>query len=160
MRHFLSGIIVNVSEIAKKNDSDFLLLPQHLETWVQEHGEFPENAIMIIDFGWSCKYQSSNRSFYFGAQSPPYSFPGISASAAEWILKLGRIRGIGVDTPSLDYGKSDSFDVHTLVFTAGLFGLENVNLCNKTLPAKGFDLIVLPMKIGEGTGAPVRIVAV
>lgn len=151
---------MNVSDIVKKNGSDFLLLPEHLETWVKEHGEVPENAIVLIDFGWSCKYQSSNRSSYFGAQSPPYSFPGISASAAEWIVKSGRVRGVGVDTASLDYGKSELFDVHKLIATAGLFGLENVDLCNKNLPAKGFDLIALPMKTGEGTGAPVRIVAV
>lgn len=140
--------------------NDFLLLPEHLESWEREHGEMPKNAIVLVDFGWSCKY-FSNRSVYFGAESPPYSFPGLSDGAAEWIVdKSRRIRGIGVDTPSIDYGKSVSFPVHEVISKAGLYGIENVNMCNKNLPAKGFDLIALPMKIGGGTGAPVRVVAV
>ena len=147
-----------MSDFVSVMHSDFLLLPEHLEMWLQTHGEMPKDSIVLIDFSWSCKYW--NRSAYFGAESWPYSFPGISDSAAEWIVKSGRIRGIGVDTPSIDYGKSVSFSVHKIAYKAGLFGLENVDLCNKSLPAKGFDLIALPMKIGGGSGAPVRIIAI
>lgn len=119
----------------------------------------PTNAIVLVDFGWSCRYHW-NRSAYFGADSPPYSFPGISDAAARWLVESGRVRGVGVDTPSIDRGLSTEFSVHSIVYKAGLFGLENVDLCQKSLPARGFDLIALPMKIGSGTGAPVRIVAV
>ena len=152
-------MLVNVSAIVNNTLSDFLLLPEHLETWRSNHGDVPKDAIVLIDFGWSCRYHS-NRTAYFGSESVPYSFPGISEGAAEWMVKSGLIRGIGVDTPSIDYGKSASFPVHSIVYKAGLFGLENVDLCNKSLPARGFDVIALPMKIGPGTGAPVRIVAV
>lgn len=153
-----SGVLVDLSDLVGKYGDDFQLQPEHLIEWETKYGKIPNDAIMLISFGWSCKY--TNRTRYFGATNPPYSFPGISPQAAEWIVHSGRIRGVGVDTPSMDYGKTNTFPSHTILYRANLFGLENVNLCHVNLPAQGFDLIVLPMKIRKGTGAPCRIIAV
>jgi kynurenine formamidase len=48
--------------------------------------------------------------------------------------------------------------VHQVANGANVAGLENVaNL--EQLPEKGFWIVALPMKIGGGSGGPVRIVA-
>jgi len=65
---------------------------------------------------------------------------------------------VGIDTASLDYGPSTDFIVHQLLNGADIYGLENVASVEK-LPAAGATIIALPMKIENGSGGPVRIVA-
>lgn len=67
--------------------------------------------------------------------------------------------GVGVDTPSVDVGHSSTFDVHRILTGANVYLLENVALNNTYLPARGFQLVVMPMKLTHGTGAPARIIA-
>ena len=65
---------------------------------------------------------------------------------------------VGIDTASLDYGPSQDFIAHQILNGANIPGLENVaNL--EQLPEKGFLVVVLPMKIAGGSGAPCRVVA-
>jgi kynurenine formamidase len=63
-----------------------------------------------------------------------------------------------VDTLSLDHGPSKDFKTHVLWLPSGRWGLENVANLDR-LPATGAWVIALPMKIGGGSGGPVRIVA-
>ena len=65
---------------------------------------------------------------------------------------------IGVDTASIDHGPSPDFPVHRLAGEHNVPGLENLNGLGR-LPARGATLIALPMKIGGGSGAPVRVLA-
>lgn len=66
---------------------------------------------------------------------------------------------IGVDTPSIDHGPSKDFIVHQIVNGADLPGLENLaNL--ESVPESGATIIALPMKIGGGSGAPARVIAI
>lgn len=138
--------------------ADFELLPIHLDEWVRLHGPIPQDSIALIKFGWSSRYP--DRLKYFGSKNSPYHFPGISPEAAKWLANSGKVVGVGVDTPSTDAGNSTSFATHSILSAANIFGLENVALHNANLPVKGFNLIVLPLKIKEGTGGPCRIVAI
>ena len=65
---------------------------------------------------------------------------------------------IGVDTASIDYGQSQDFIVHRLVGAANVPALENLSDLEK-LPATGATIFALPMKIGQGSGAPTRVIA-
>ena len=44
--------------------------------------------------------------------------PGFGKEAVDWLLERRDIRGIGVDTMSLDNGSSSTFDVHLTVLGA------------------------------------------
>ena len=85
-------------------------------------------------------------------------FPGLHPAAATWLVKNRKIAAIGLDTPSIDYGKSRLFHSHRVLFAANIPALENVaNL--QRLPPTGAWVIALPMKIKGGSGGPVRIAA-
>ena len=84
-------------------------------------------------------------------------FPGISKEAAEYLVSR-KIKGTGIDTASLDPGPSTTFLAHRIILGANLYGLENVAHL-KRLPPIGARLIVAPMKIEGGSGAPTRIYA-
>ena len=77
---------------------------------------------------------------------------GVRGMAAE-------VRGVGVDTLSIDHGLSRDFAVHHIVNAAGKYGLENVAHLDK-LPPRGFYVIVAPIRIESGSGGPARVIAV
>jgi kynurenine formamidase len=58
----------------------------------------------------------------------------------------------------VDYGPSREYEVHRFCAAQGVYHLENVaNL--DAVPEAGATAIVLPMKLENGSGAPVRILA-
>lgn len=69
------------------------------------------------------------------------------------------ISAIGIDTPSIDYGQSEFFKSHVILLSENIPVFENVANLEK-LPSKGFEVIALPMKIKDGSGAPLRIVGI
>ncbi len=85
-------------------------------------------------------------------------FPGLAPAAARWLVEHRDVKAIGIDTPSIDYGQSSLFESHVRLFKHNVPAFENVaNLDH--LPEEGFKIIALPMKIGGGSGAPLRIIA-
>jgi kynurenine formamidase len=85
-------------------------------------------------------------------------FPGIHPEAAKFLATKRKIKAVGLDTPSIDFGGSKLFETHQILFEKNIPALENVANLNK-LPIKGFMIIALPMKIKGGSGSPLRIVA-
>ena len=61
---------------------------------------------------------------------------------------------------SLDPGCSKDFAVHRILLGAGIYGIENVNENISLLPRTGFTLLVMPIKLVGGSGAPARVTAV
>ncbi|MBD0297112.1 MAG: cyclase family protein, partial [Flavisolibacter sp.] len=85
-------------------------------------------------------------------------FPGIHPDAAQWLVQHRKIKAVGLDTPSVDYGQSKDFKPHQLLYAQNICGFENVANLNQ-LPVKGAYIIALPMKIKGGSGGPLRIIA-
>ena len=160
-RLWAPAVVVDVQESAAK-DRDYLVKDTDLQKWEEQNGGIPAGSILLIRTGWGKYYPK--RAQYLGTDRrgeqavSELHFPGVSPAAAEWIVKNRRISVLGIDTASIDRGQSQLFEVHQILFKAGLCALENVANMDK-LPAKGFEVIALPMKIQGGTGAPVRIVA-
>ena len=69
-----------------------------------------------------------------------------------------KIKAVGIDTASIDYGQSTMFGSHVALMTNNVPAFENVANMDK-LPAKGFQIFALPMKIKGGSGGPLRIAA-
>lgn len=157
-RFFAPGVLIDISKKVKYNDLE--IKAEDIIAWEKEHGPIPRGSIVVIRFGWSSLYYY-NRTAYYGyvnSSSTEMHFPGISKDAAEYIVKK-EVYGVGVDGPSLDPGKNQNYDAHRTLFKNNTFGLENLRLEKGKLPATGFMLFVMPMKITEGTGAPTRVTA-
>ncbi len=86
-------------------------------------------------------------------------FPGLAPEAAIWLAEEREIDAIGLDTPSIDRGRSRSFESHRTLFAHDIPAFENVANLDR-LPATGAFIVALPMKIEGGSGGPLRIVAV
>ncbi|XP_014275456.1 kynurenine formamidase [Halyomorpha halys] len=151
-RLITTGVFLNASSETDGNCS-YKLPAEELEKWECENGPFPNNAVLLISFGWGSRY--NNKTDYFGPRNK-FCFPGLSKEASEWITKSKKIVGVGLDTPSIDQGLN--VDAHIELTSKNLYIMENVDF-KRPLP-KIFTIIVLPMKIRNGTGGPCRIVAI
>ena len=83
---------------------------------------------------------------------------GIHPNASRWLVKNRKIKLIGADTASIDYGQSTLYESHQILYERNVPGLENVAHMDK-LPIKGFTLYAAPMFITGGSGGSCRIFA-
>ncbi len=142
-------------------DRDYRLKADDIQRWEKRYGRVPSGAIVLMHSGWG-KYWG-DRARYFGSAEPgavgDLHFPGFSKEAAEFLLKQRRVKAVGLDTPSIDYGASKDFIVHQVLGAANVPIFENVAALDR-LPAKGATVFAIPMKIKGGSGAPLRIFAI
>ena len=153
------AVVIDVTKAAGAN-ADYRLSPSDLKAWEQAHGTIPRGAIVIARTGWFRRWPDRKR--YMGTAEPgnvrDLHFPGIHPDAARMLVERG-VDGVGIDTASLDHGPSVDFQTHRILSAAGIYGLENLAAVDR-LPPSGATIIALPMKIRNGTGGPVRVIAV
>ncbi len=155
------GVIIRVADKAEQ-DRNYQLAVDDILEWEKTHGKIAENSIVLMDSG-SDKYWPDKKS-YMGTDErgeeavKKLKFPGIHPEAARFLATKRKVKAVGVDTPSIDYGGSTLFETHQILFAQDIPGLENVANLDQ-LPDQGFMVVALPMKIKDGSGGPLRIVA-
>ncbi len=155
------AVVMDVSRKVKNNRNYQFSVDDVLD-WEKEHGSMPEKSILLIYTGSSVFWP--DRSKYMGTNkrgpeaTKELAFPGIHPDAATFLATKRKMKAVGLDTPSLDFGPSRQFKTHQILFGENIPGFENVNNID-TLPATGAFVMALPMKIKGGSGAPLRIVA-
>ncbi|HEX4145189.1 MAG TPA: cyclase family protein [Pirellulales bacterium] len=154
---FAAGVLIDVS-LQAAADADYALTQADVEAWEQRNGRIPERAVVLLKTGWGRHFQNPVRYRNQDAAGRMH-FPGFSAEAVQFLIERRNIRGIGLDTLSLDPGQSRDFAVHHLLGRAGRYGLENLADLDE-LPATNFYLVVAPIKIETGTGGPTRVLAI
>jgi kynurenine formamidase len=155
------GVLVDVSRRVGE-DPDSLVSVDDLEAWEKQHGRIPDRVIVLLRTGWGERY--SDRKRYLGTAKrgaeavPELRFPGLAPAAARWLAEERSVAAVGIDTASIDRGRSELFESHVILAGAGIPGFENLASLEQ-LPARGFRIVALPMKIQGGSGGPLRIVA-
>ena len=156
----LVGALVLV-DISNKAAADPLsqLLVSDIARWEQTYGRIPPGAIVVMNSGWTARWPDKAR--YLGTITKNVSelkFPGFDPYTARWLVKNRQIHGVGVDTPSVDFGPSKDFAAHQVLGAANIFILENVAVSER-LPPSGATIIAFPMKLAGLSGAPCRVAA-
>ncbi len=156
-----AAVVIDVSGKALA-DRDYQIKREDVEQWEQAHGRIPDDTIILFRTGYGRFYPDRER--YFGtaktgqAAIPELHFPGVLPAATEWLVEQRKIKALGLDTPSIDYGQSREFLTHRILLSHNKAGFENLaNL--EQLPATNLYVVALPMKIAGGSGAPLRIIA-
>ena len=131
-----------------------------VKEWEMKNGRIPDGAIMLLNTGWSDRYP--NKSLIFNSQQyddpSTYIFPGWHEDTAQWLLDARKIKALGGDTPSFDYGMSTTFPVHRLILGKGIVGLENVANLDE-VPESGSMVFLAVFKLFDGSGGPTRVFA-
>lgn len=153
------AVLVEVSGKTRA-DADYLIRIEDFLDWEAKNGRIPDAAIVLVRTGFEAYWPDKKR--YLGSSTAGDTahlhFPGFSEESARFLADERHVVAIGLDTASLDHGPSRDFKAHRVFGQANIVGFEN--LCNlDRLPARGFRVLALLMKIGGGSGAPLRIVA-
>ena len=140
-------------------DEDYLLTVEGLEAWEWTHGRIPAGAWVLLRSGWSAR--RSRDAFINARDDGPHS-PGFDAAASRWLAHERDVLGVGVETIGTDAGQAGRFDPpfpnHSTMHGAGKFGLASLTNLD-ALPPTGAVLIAAPLKIVNGSGSPVRVLA-
>jgi kynurenine formamidase len=156
------GACVDVSKKCAA-DRDYQVSVKDFEAWEEKNKSSLKDRVVLIRTSYGRhwpdreKYLGTNETGRAGVAN--LHFPGLDPAAADWLIKRRQIRMVGIDTASIDHGQTRTYPTHVRLFRDNVPALENVADMND-LPATGFKVVALPMKIGGGSGAPCRVVAI
>ena len=114
----------------------------------KKNGKITNNSSVFFSTGWQKELKQNN---YFTEN------PGLSKLAAKYLASK-KINLVGIDSPSIDLGKDKSFSVHHILSKNNILIVENLANLDK-ISSKEFNFTILPLKIKDATGSPVRAVA-
>jgi kynurenine formamidase len=149
--------VIDVTAEVGANE-DYLLDVAGLERWEQAHGRVPRGAWVLLRTGWSAR---TGPAFLNVRDDGPHS-PGFHADTSRALAVDRDVVGVGVETIGTDAGQAGGFDPpfpnHHIMHGHGKLGLAS--LCNlDRLPLTGAILIAAPLKLVNGSGSPVRALA-
>jgi kynurenine formamidase len=149
-------VVVDISRRVAR-EPDTVVTPDDLARFERRHGRIPRGSVVAMYSGWEARV-GSVEAYRNTDGGGTMRFPGFGKDAVDWLLERRRIRGIGVDTMSLDHGSSSTFDVHLTVLGADRYGVENLRNLAK-LPPRGATLYLGLIPWREGSGGPCRAFA-
>ncbi|WP_371504336.1 cyclase family protein [Nitrosopumilus adriaticus] len=112
------------------------------------NGIIPNDSSIFFFTEWQKNLKKDN---YFTEN------PGLDKSTADYLVSK-KINLVGIDSPSIDLGIDDSFTVHHIFSKNNILIVENLANLNK-IPSREFTFTILPLKLKDATGSPVRAVA-
>ncbi|MGX1500308.1 cyclase family protein [Roseibium aggregatum] len=150
-------VVIDCSKGAAEND-DFELTPQIIAGWESEHGRIPEDAWVLMRTDWSKRRGAD----YLNMRGDGPHSPGPTPEAIRFLIEERNIRGFGTETVGTDAGQGahyvPPYPAHYFLHGAGKYGLQCLANLDQ-LPATGAVLIAAPLKIKNGTGSPLRVLA-
>jgi kynurenine formamidase len=153
------AVVIDVAARAAA-DRDYRATREDVLQFEKIHGTIARGAIVLLRTGWSRHWPNARA--YLGDDTPgdasKLSFPSFGPDAARLLVEERGAAALGIDTASIDYGRSTDFQVHRIAAAKNVPGLENLARLDQ-LPPRGALVIALPMKIEGGSGGPLRAVA-
>jgi kynurenine formamidase len=146
--------VIDKSADAASN-TDTLLTVDDVLAWEAQHGVIPKGAWVLMRTDWSKRTTAAD--FLNDSHTP-----GPDSAVMKFLIAERDIQGFGVETVGTDAGQAATFDVpfpcHTLMHGANKFGLASLANLDR-LPATGAIVVAAPLKLKNGSGSPLRVVA-
>jgi kynurenine formamidase len=157
----LAGPVAVVDKSAEvAADPGYLLTAADLDAYEAEHGQIAPGTWLVFGTGWGARAQDEAAFLNLGPEGP--TSPGPDVSGARWLAEHPNVVGFGVETVGIDAGSAGGMDpgfpVHNFLLGAGRYGLTQLANVD-ALPASGALIVVAPLKLVKGTGAPSRVLA-
>eukprot|EP01012_Entosiphon_sulcatum_P037524 TRINITY_DN48180_c0_g1_i1.p1 TRINITY_DN48180_c0_g1~~TRINITY_DN48180_c0_g1_i1.p1 ORF type:complete len:242 (+),score=31.55 TRINITY_DN48180_c0_g1_i1:22-747(+) len=163
----IPGVVIDCQEQAQQ-DACHLLSVADVVRWEANHGNVPEGSLVFLRTGWEDRW-ARPKDFINGMR-----FPAFSIEATQFLLDQRGVIGVATDTHGVDPPSDESFAVNRTVLgrerrigtqggtaEAVLPGGIVLECCRgmAALPAKGFVVLVQPLRIQGGSGAPAAVSA-
>jgi kynurenine formamidase len=155
------AVVIDATADAEKN-ADFVVTRQTILDWESRHGRIPARAWVILKTGWGARATDAKKFFNAGADGAPH-YPGFGKESAEFLTKDRDILGVGTEAVGTDAAVGATADPpfpnHSIMHGAGKFGLTQLANVDK-LPTTGSIVVAAPLKLEDGSGSPVRVIAI
>lgn len=138
------AILIKISKTSP-NDA---ITKSDIISFEKDNGAIPENSSIFFFTSWQKNLKKDN---YFTEN------PGLNASAAKYLASK-KINLVGIDSPSIDIGHDASYKAHHILSKHNILIVENLTNLDK-IPSLEFDFAILPLKLHNATGSPVRAIA-
>jgi kynurenine formamidase len=140
-------------------DADYLMDLPKIAAWEAAHGRIPAGSWVLMRTDWSKRRDPAT---YQNYDETGQHTPGPSAEAVRFLVEARDVLGFGSEAIGTDAGQAihlrPPYPCHTLMHGAGKYGLQC--LCNlDLLPPTGAVLLAAPLKIRQGSGSPLRVLA-
>ena len=144
----LEKLVSEAALIQSRKSSGQSITKTDIQKFEKKQGKIEDFSSVVFQTGWQRNLQ---KKYYFTKN------PGLSISAAKYLASK-KISLVGIDSPSIDVGTDSKFSVHQIFAKKGMLIVENLTNLDKIKSSK-FHLVVLPLKLKNATGSPVRAIA-
>jgi len=144
----LSRLIGKAILIKLKKTKNSSITKQDILLFEKNNGFIPNYSSIFFFTKWQKNLKKDN---YFTEN------PGLDKLAANYLVSK-KINLVGIDSPSIDLGKDESFTVHHIFSKNNILIVENLTNLNK-ISSREFNFTILPLKLKNATGSPVRAIA-
>jgi kynurenine formamidase len=159
VERFIAPACVVDCEAEVAADPDFILTAERLEQWEAEHGRIPAGNWLFLRSGWCRRYDDP--AAFINHDDEGNHSPGPNPDAVRLMIERD-VCGYGTETVGTDQGMAGQFEpkfpAHFLMHGANKFGMSSLNNLDQ-LPATGAVVITAPLKIKNGSGSPLRALA-
>ena len=152
------GCVIDCSKEAAA-DPDFLLTVDRVKDWEAQHGRIPPRAWLLMRTDWS---KRTDPVAYQNYDDTGQHTPGPDADVVRFLIRERDVLGFGSEAIGTDAGQGfhlrPPYPCHYYMHGAGRYGLQclaNLDL----LPPTGAVIIAPPLKIQNGSGSPLRVLA-
>ena len=144
----LERLVSDAILIKIKKEKNQLIQKSDVIKFEKTYGTIQSNSTVVFFTDWQKNLKKPN---YFTNN------PGLSVSAATYLASKNT-NLIGIDSASIDLGKNKNFSVHKILSKNNILIVENLKNLDK-ISTQNFKLIILPLKLKDATGSPVRAIA-
>lgn len=127
------------------------LTAARVRAWEDKFGPLKQRDIVLIRYGW-------DRFWATGVAGREFleAWPGLSVDAANYMVEKG-VSLVGCDAISIDASSAEKQPAHYALLGNEVYIMENLNNLDQ-LPSFSV-FMAFPLKVREGSGSPVRAVA-
>lgn len=155
---FIAPVCVIDCSADSTANPDFLLTVERIESWEKQHGRIEAGSWVFLRTDWSKRDYKA----YANLKEDGAHTPGPAAEAVKWLVEERDVLGFGTETIGTDAGQAHLFNppfpAHFFMHGKGRYGLQCLTNLDQ-LPAKGAVVVAAPLKIKQGSGSPLRVLA-
>ena len=144
----LSRLIGNAILIKIRKEKDQEITKKDLFDFERKYGQIKNFSSIFFFTGWQ---KNLKKKYYF------LKNPGLSKLAASYLISK-KINLIGIDSPSIDKGINKNFSTHKILAKNNILIVENLTNLER-ISKQNFEFTILPLKLKNATGSPVRAIA-
>ncbi len=157
-KFFATACVIDCSKEAAE-DPDYLLTVDAVKAWEARHGRIPARSWVLMRTDWS---KRNSPEAYLNARDDGMHTPGPDLGVVQWMIEERDVHGFGVEAIGTDAGQSYGwefpFPCHYLMHGNNRYGLQCLTNLDQ-LPPQGALIVAAPLKIKDGSGSPLRVLA-